>query len=98
LPAQRQQVAIARAVLKHPILLALEEATAVLDPGAETTILEALREEFAGRSVLAALSRPDAARGFDRVFVIDHGRVVEEGDYRTLAHRDGALAPRLAAE
>ena len=98
LPAQRQQVAIARAVLKRPIVLALEEATAVLDPGAETTILAALREEFAGRSVLAALSRPDAARGFDRVFVIDHGRVIEEGDYRTLAHRDGSLTPRLAAE
>ena len=98
LPAQRQQVAIGRAVLKRPVLLALDEATAVLDPGAEATILDALRQEFAGRSILAALSRPDAARGFDRVVVIDRGRLKEEGDYQTLTRRDGSLAPLLAAE
>ena len=98
LPAQRQQVAIARAVLKRPVLLALDEATAVLDPTAETAILDALRQEFSGRSVLAALSRPDAAQGFDRVVVIDRGRIVDEGDYRTLARRNGSLTPLLAAE
>jgi ABC-type multidrug transport system fused ATPase/permease subunit len=47
---------------------------------------------------LAALSRPDAARGFDRVIVIDRGRLKEEGDYQTLTRRDGSLAPLLAAE
>src|SRR5437764_1402095 len=98
LPAQRQQVAMARAVLKRPVLLALDEATAVLDPAAEATILEELRHEFAGRSILAVLSRPDAARGFDRVAVIDHGRLGDEGDYQTLARRDRSLAPLLAAE
>lgn len=98
LPAQRQQVAVARAVLKRPVLLALDEATAVLDPAAETAILDALRQEFAERSVMAALSRPDAARGFDRVLFIDRGRLVDEGDYQTLTRRDGALAPPLAAE
>ena len=97
-PAQRQQVAIARAVLKRPIVLALDEATAVLDPAAETAILDALRREFDGRSVLAALSRPDPARGFDRVLVFDHGRLVDEGDYRSLAKPDGPLAPLMAAE
>ena len=97
-PAQRQQVAIARAVLKRPVLLALDEATAVLDPAAETAILDALRREFSGRSVLAALSRPDAAEGFDRVLVIDRGRLVEDGDYRKLARGDGSPTPRLAAE
>ena len=89
---------MARAVLKRPVLLALDEATAVLDPAAEATILEELRHEFAGRSILAVLSRPDAARGFDRVIVIDRGRLVDEGDYQTLARRDGSLAPLLAAE
>src|SRR5438045_9588270 len=67
LPAQRQQVAIARAVLKRPVLLALDEATAVLDPAAETAILDALRRAFAGRSGLAALTRPRAGGGSHRV-------------------------------
>ncbi|MBV9967250.1 MAG: ATP-binding cassette domain-containing protein [Alphaproteobacteria bacterium] len=98
LPAQRQQVAIARAVLKRPVLLALDEATAVLDARAETAILDALRREFAERSVFAVLSRPDAARGFERVLVIDRGRLVEEGDYGSLTKPDGPLAPLLAAE
>src|SRR5437764_4982760 len=98
LPAQRQQVAIGRAVLKRPVLLAPDEATAVLDPAAEATILDALRREFDGRSVLAALSRPDPARGFDRVLVFDHGRLIDEGDYRSLTGPDGPLAPLMAAE
>jgi ABC-type transport system involved in cytochrome bd biosynthesis fused ATPase/permease subunit len=44
------------------------------------------------------LSRPDAARGFDRVVIIDRGRLKEDGDYQTLSRRDGSLAPLLAAE
>ena len=97
-PAQRQQVAIARAVLKRPIVLALDEATAVLDPGAESSILAALRHEFERRSLVATLSRPEAARGFDRVLVMEHGRLVNEGDYTTLTRPDGPLAPLMAAE
>jgi ABC-type multidrug transport system fused ATPase/permease subunit len=47
---------------------------------------------------VAALSRPDAARGFDRVLVIDRGRLVDAGDYRTLTKPDRSLAPLMAAE
>jgi hypothetical protein len=57
-----------------------------------------LRREFAGRSLFATLSRPEAARGFDRVLVMDHGRLVTVGDYATLTRPDGPLAPLLAAE
>jgi putative ABC transport system ATP-binding protein len=97
-PAQRQRVAIARAVLKRPLLLLLDEATAVLDSAAEDHLLAALREEFAGRTLLAALSRPEAARGFDRVLVVEHGRLVDDGDYEAMTRRDGPLAPLMAAE
>ena len=97
-PAQRQRVAIARAVLKRPLLLLLDEGTAVLDSAAEDHLLAALREEFAGRTVLAALSRPEAARGFDRVLLIEHGRLVDDGDYEAMTRRDGPLAPLMAAE
>jgi ABC-type multidrug transport system fused ATPase/permease subunit len=48
--------------------------------------------------MLAALSRPEAARGFDRVLVMAHGRLVEDGDYQALTRADGPLAPLMAAE
>jgi putative ABC transport system ATP-binding protein len=97
-PAQRQRVAIARAVLKRPMLLLLDEATAVLDPAAEDHIVAALRHEFGGRTMLAAISRPEAARGFDRVLVMEHGRLVDDGAYEALSRADGPLAPLMAAE
>jgi ABC-type iron transport system FetAB ATPase subunit len=97
-PAQRQQAAIARAVLMRPIVLALDEATAVLDPAAESRVLDALRREFAdGRSIVATLSRPEAAHDFPRVLVMDQGRVVEQGTYQDLV-REGIPALNLAAE
>ncbi len=96
-PAQRQKVAIARAVLKRPLALALDEATSVLDPAAEHQLLEALRQEFQGRSVLAALSRPEASRGFDRVLVTEQGRLASDSGYDEAVRADGPLAPLLAA-
>ncbi len=70
----------------------------MLDPVAEDQILASLRHEFAGRTVLAALSRPEAARGFDRVLVMEQGRLVNDGDYDALSRTDGPLAPLMAAE
>ena len=97
-PAQRQKVAIARAVLKRPAILALNEATAVLDPASETHVLMALREEFGGRNLFVTLSRPNPAREFDRVLVMEQGRLVQEGEFDKLRHDEGPLAPLLAAE
>ena len=97
-PAQRQKAAIARAVLKRPVVLALDEATAVLDPTAESRILDALRREFDGRSVIAALPRPEAAQHFDRVLRMEQGRLVAEGTYDEVVHPAEEPAPRLAAE
>jgi ABC-type multidrug transport system fused ATPase/permease subunit len=97
-PAQRQKAAVARAVLKRPVLLALDEATAVLDPTAESRVLAALRREFEGRSIIAALPRPEAAQGFDRVFLMEQGRSVADGTYEAVVHPAEEPAPRLAAE
>jgi ATP-binding cassette subfamily B protein len=91
-------VAIARAVLKRPQILALNEATAVLDPASEAHVLGALREEFAGRNLLVSLARPNLAREFDRVLVMEQGRLVQQGGFDELRREQGPLAPLLAAE
>lgn len=97
-PGQRQKVAIARAVLKNPAVLALNEATAVLDPGSEEQVLSSLREEFAGRNLFVTLSRPNLAREFKRVLVMEQGRLVQQGGFDELRQDNGPLTPLLAAE
>jgi putative ABC transport system ATP-binding protein len=97
-PAQRQKLAIARALLKRPGLIAFNDATAVLDGAGEAAILDRIKEELAGVSLFCSLPRARLAAAFDRVLVMDQGRIVEDGTYRELHQPDGPLAPLLAAE
>jgi putative ABC transport system ATP-binding protein len=96
--AQRQKLAIAAALLKRPDLLALNDATAVLDGAAENLILERLKTEFAERTLVWSLARPRLAPAFDRVLVMEHGRLVDQGPPAELEKPGNALAPLLAAE
>ena len=96
--AQRQKLAIAGAVLKRPDLMALNDATAVLDGATETALLDRLKAEFAGRSLVWSLHRPRLASAFDRVLVMEHGRLVDQGPPAELEKPGSPLAPLLAAE
>ena len=96
--AQRQKLAIAGAVLKRPDLMALNDATVVLDGATETALLDRLKTEFAGRSLVWSLHRPRLASGFDRVLVMEHGRLVDQGPPADLEKSGSPLAPLLAAE
>ncbi|MGA7869215.1 MAG: ABC transporter transmembrane domain-containing protein [Stellaceae bacterium] len=96
--AQRQKLAIAGAVLKRPDLMALNDATAVLDGTTETALLERLKAEFAARSLVWSLHRPRLASAFDRVLVMEHGRLVDQGPPAELEKPGSPLAPLLAAE
>ena len=96
--SQRQKLAIARAILKRPDLVALNDATAVLDLATETTILERLKAEFADRSIVWSLQRPRLASAFDRVLVMEHGRLIDQGPYAELERTKSSLAPLMAAE
>ena len=91
-------MAIARAVLKRPDLVALNDATAVLDGASETAILEALKAEFAEHSLVWSLHRPRLASAFDQVLVMEQGRVVDQGPYAELEKPGSSLAPLVAAE
>ena len=96
--AQRQKLALARAILKRPEILILYEATASLDPSEQQAILDALLQEFGERSVIWAVSRSDWAEKFDHVLVMRSGRVVGQGRYDELNRAGSALHDLIAAE
>lgn len=83
--AQRQKVAIARAILKRPDVLILSEATSALDGSTQMKLVEVLKDEFAGRGLIWVVHRASLARQFQEALVMEHGRLVEQG---TLADLD----------
>ena len=92
---QRQRVAIARAFLKDAPILLLDEATSALDTESEAQVQVALERLMAGRTTILIAHRLSTVRGADRIYVIDRGQVIEEGDHGQLVGRGGLYA-RLA--
>ncbi|MEO7985704.1 MAG: ABC transporter transmembrane domain-containing protein, partial [Gemmatimonadales bacterium] len=78
---QRQRVAIARAILKNPAVLILDEATSNLDNESERLIEDALARLLVGRTTLIIAHRLSTVQRADRLLVMDHGRIVEEGTH-----------------
>ncbi len=81
---QRQRIGIARALIKKPKLLILDEATASLSSSSEADILDALRPRNGERTLIVVTHRLAAIRGADRILVLDQGRVVEQGSHAEL--------------
>lgn len=93
---QRQRIAIARAMLKNPPLLLLDEATSALDAESERMVQAALESAMQGRTTLVVAHRLATVQKADRILVLDHGRLVEQGSHAELVSRGGIYA-RLAA-
>ncbi len=86
---QRQRLAIARALLKDAPILLLDEATSALDSESERAIQDALDRLMQGRTVIAIAHRLATLKSFDRIIVMDRGRIVDDGPPAVLAMRPG---------
>jgi ABC-type transport system involved in cytochrome bd biosynthesis fused ATPase/permease subunit len=88
-PAQRQRLALARMLLKRPQVVVLDTALSALEPGERVELHQRLTQALKGRTVVAIVERPDLARFYARVVVLDHGKVVDSGSYQELLDKDG---------
>jgi ABC-type multidrug transport system fused ATPase/permease subunit len=93
---EKQRVSIARALLKDPPILILDEATASVDTGTERLIQEALERLMQRRTSFVIAHRLSTVRHADQILVLDHGRIVERGDHAELLALNGIYAKLCA--
>lgn len=95
---QRQRLAIARAILKDAPILILDEATSALDNESERYIQAAMEQVMKGRTTFVIAHRLSTIEHADRIVVMDHGKIVEQGTHKFLLERNGAYAKLHAAQ
>lgn len=95
-PVQRQKVALARALLKRPHILLLDAALAVLEPDKRAEMHQRLTGAMKGRTIIAVVERVDLTRHYDRIVVLDAGKVAETGTYQELTAHEGLFRQLVA--
>jgi len=94
--AQRQKLAIARAVLKRPDVMVLDEATAILDGSAQSSLMHNLLTEFEGRSLIWLVHRASLGKEFENTVILERGKYVEQGQFDELERTGSALKELVA--
>lgn len=92
---ERQRIAIARAILQNAPVLILDEATSALDSQAEIAIQQALDNLMKNKTVIAIAHRLSTLRSMDRIIVLDHGKIIEDGSPQTLLNKKDSLFKHL---
>ncbi len=89
---ERQRIALARALVRNPRVLLLDEATSALDPHTEASVNATLRQAANGRTVISVTHRLSAVPHCDHIFVMDRGRLVEQGRHEELLRLGGVYS------
>lgn len=89
---EKQRVAIARALIRDPQIIVFDEATSSLDSKTEKAIQSALQKAASGRTAIAIAHRLSTVIDSDTIYVLDHGRIVEQGTHRQLQEQKGTYA------
>ncbi len=89
---QRQRIAIARAILRNPSILVLDEATSALDPGTEAAINATLEKLAQDRTIISVTHRLSSVVNMDCIFVLDEGKLIEQGTHRELLNLKGSYS------
>lgn len=86
---QRQRISIARAILRNPPILILDEATSALDPESQTAVQKALDKAMEGRTTIVIAHRLSTIENADKIIVLDHGKIIEQGTHFQLMELGG---------
>lgn len=86
---QKQRISIARALIKNPEILILDDSLSAVDAKTETTIIENIQNERAGKTTIITTHRLSAVQHADRIIVMDNGEIIEEGTHADLLQKDG---------
>jgi ABC-type multidrug transport system fused ATPase/permease subunit len=93
---QRQRIAIARAVLKNPAILILDEATSSLDSESEQLVQDALDKLMIGRTSIVIAHRLSTIKDADKIVVLHQGEIVEEGTHQELVNLENGFYVKLS--
>jgi ABC-type multidrug transport system fused ATPase/permease subunit len=94
-PAQRQKLSMARALLRRPDILILNETTSALDPNSQRKVMSNVLSETKGKTLIWVLQRASLAENFDRVIVISGGQVSETGSFSDLIKKEDSSLNNL---